>query len=87
MDAHALMLAQLLTYAALIAATCEYLEIMKRRQLGRILVAQQAEIEQSALEGLVRVFLVDDDTAAPGGSRRRWRFRHRRIPKRRRRER
>jgi hypothetical protein len=60
MSADALTLAQLLTYAALLGATCEYAEIMKRRQLGRIIVAERAEIEQSGLEGLVRVFLTED---------------------------
>jgi hypothetical protein len=60
MSADAVTLAQLLTYAALLGATCEYAEIMKRRQVGRVMMAERAEIEQSGLEGLVRVFLTED---------------------------
>ena len=58
--------AQFLTVVALIAATIEYCELLKRRQLARAEAALAAEAQASGLAGLVRVFIADDAQAAPG---------------------
>lgn len=55
-------LAQLLSMAALIGATIEYAEVVKRRTVQRVIAAQRAESEDLALRGLVRVFLTDPET-------------------------
>jgi hypothetical protein len=62
-------LGQLLSMAALLAATCEYAEIIRRRQLARVLIRQEAEVARSGLQGLVRVFLADggDDQRSGAG--------------------
>jgi hypothetical protein len=52
-DTH--MLAELLSLAALMAATIDYGEVTKRRALRRVQVA----VEDEGLRGLVRVFLAD----------------------------
>ena len=59
MHPDSLTLGQLLSMAALLAATCEYAEIIRRRQLVRIAIRQEAEVERSGLQGLVRLFLAD----------------------------
>ena len=46
------LLAELLTMVALLAATIQYCELVKRRDQGR-------EIDQTGLQGLVRVMLAD----------------------------
>jgi hypothetical protein len=45
-------LAELLTLVALLAATIQYCELVKRRGQGR-------EIDQTGLQGLVRVLLAE----------------------------
>ena len=54
------LLARLIAYAALIAATIEYCEIVKRRLLVRRLRAEQLDSQTMGLQGLVRVFLADE---------------------------
>lgn len=53
------MLAQLLAMAALLAATAEYGEVIKRRVLGRVHARERSLLEQHGLHGLVRVFLTE----------------------------
>ncbi len=57
--ADSLTLARLLSTAALIAATCDYAEIMKHRQRRRRAAREQMASEDAGLRGLVRVFLAD----------------------------
>ena len=57
--AHMLMLARLLSMAALIAATAEYAEVVRRRLASRAEARERAVLEQDGLHGLVRVFLAD----------------------------
>jgi hypothetical protein len=52
-------LAKLLAIAALIAATTEYAQVIKRRVVGRADAIERAIFEQRGLRGLVRVFLAD----------------------------
>jgi hypothetical protein len=52
-------LAQLLSLAALIAATIEYAEVIKRRVKRRADARERAAIQDVGLNGLVRVFLAD----------------------------
>ena len=59
MDPAPHVLAQLLTYAGLLAATVEYCEVMRRRQLQRVAAADVRAIRASGLQALVRVFLAD----------------------------
>jgi hypothetical protein len=59
MDAHTLMLAKLLSMAALIAATTDYVEVIKRRVTRRADARERAVREDVGLHGLVRVFLAD----------------------------
>ena len=59
MDPAAHLLAQLLAYAGLLAATVEYCEVMRRRQLQRVAAADVRAIRASGLQALVRVFLAD----------------------------
>ena len=54
------LLARLIAYAALIAATIEYCEIVKRRLLVRRRRAEQLDSQTMGLQGLVRVFLADE---------------------------
>ena len=59
MDASVHLLAQLLAYAGLLAATVEYCEVIRRRQLERVVAAEVRAIRISGLQALVRVFLAD----------------------------
>jgi hypothetical protein len=52
--------AQFLTLVALMAATIEYCEVMRRRQAARGEAALAAEAQASGLAGLVRIFVADD---------------------------
>ena len=61
MEPTAVTLAQLLSMAALIAATIEYCEIVRRRVATRALQAQRLETEEVGLRGLVRVLLTDPE--------------------------
>ena len=54
--------AQLLSLAALIGATIEYAEIVKRRRVRRLTASKRIEVEQAGVAGLVRVFLADNTT-------------------------
>ncbi len=57
--------AQLLTIVALIAATIEYSELVRRRAAARADAAMAAEAQASGLAGLVRVFVADGPPASP----------------------
>jgi hypothetical protein len=57
MDADTLTLARLLTTAALLAATTEYIELIKRRAVRTAHARERAMFEEQGLHGLVRVFL------------------------------
>jgi hypothetical protein len=57
MDADTLTLARLLTTAALLAATTEYIELIKRRAVRTAHARERAMFEEQGLNGLVRVFL------------------------------
>jgi len=59
MTADTLMLARLLAMAALLAATAEYAEVLKRRVSGRVRARERSLLEQHGLHGLVRVFLAE----------------------------
>jgi hypothetical protein len=59
MDAYTLMLAKLLSMAALIGSTIEYAEVFKRRVRRRADARERAVREDVGLHGLVRVFLAD----------------------------
>lgn len=52
-------LGELLLLAASIAGTAMYSMLIRRRQAARLIVAEQAAVEASGLQGLVRVFLAD----------------------------
>ena len=54
-----LLLAKLLSLAALVGATVEYAEVMKRRVIRRAAARDRAIFEDDGLHGLVRVFLAD----------------------------
>jgi hypothetical protein len=56
-DTH--LLAQLLSLAALIGATIEYVEVIKRRVKRRAEARERAALQDVGLNGLVRVFLAD----------------------------
>ena len=60
-DTH--LLAQLLSLAALIAATIEYVEVIKRRVKHRAEARERAALQDVGLNGLVRVFLADTSAA------------------------
>jgi hypothetical protein len=51
------LLAQLLAYSALLGATIEYFEIVRRRVTHRRLEAERLAAERAGLQGLVRVLL------------------------------
>ena len=55
------LLAQLLAYGALLAATIEYCEIVKRRMAERQRMADNEVAAEAGLRGIVRVFLTDAD--------------------------
>jgi len=59
MDAQQLLLAKLLSFAALLAATIQYVELVKHRQAARAHSADRAALEHEGLRGMVRVFLGD----------------------------
>lgn len=59
MTADTVMLVRLLTTAALIAATTEYVEVIRRRVLRRAAAQERSVLAQHGLHGLVRVFLAD----------------------------
>jgi hypothetical protein len=59
-------LAQLLLIVALIAATSEYGEIVRRREGRRRADADRVASEAAGLRGLVRVFLSGSQTKAAG---------------------
>jgi len=63
-DPQHLLLAKLLSLAALLAATIQYMELVKHRQAARAHRADRAAFEHESLRGMVRVFL-DDRTAPP----------------------
>ena len=56
------LLARLLATAALIAATTEYAEIIRRRVARRADARERASLEEHGLHGLVRVFLTESST-------------------------
>lgn len=56
-------LARLISMAALIAATIEYAEILRRRGVARAIDRQRSELEGEGLKGLVRVLLTDGSQA------------------------
>jgi len=60
--------AQFLTLVALLAATIEYCEMLRRRRETRARAALTAEAEASGLIGMVRVFAADDPGATAGTS-------------------
>lgn len=53
-----LALSQLLALAGLVGATAQYSVLMRRRVLARVR-AEQRVVQESGLQGLVRVFLAD----------------------------
>ena len=57
MNADTLTLAKLLVTAALLAATAEYIELIKRRAVRNRRARERAMFEEQGLNGLVRVFL------------------------------
>jgi hypothetical protein len=59
MQPDAFFLARLVSLAALIGATIEYAEILRRRGVVRSLERQRAEFEGEGLKGLVRVLLTE----------------------------
>jgi hypothetical protein len=61
-----MLLARLLAMAALIAATTDYSEVIRRRVMGRAAARERALLEHHGTYGLVRVFLADaGPTEAP----------------------
>ena len=53
------LVAQLLSFAALVAATIEYREILRRRVIVRRHEAEQAAQHEAGLRGMVRLFLAE----------------------------
>jgi len=62
-------LAQLLSAAALIAATCEYAEVVRRREGLRRAETDRLASEASGLRGLVRVLLSGSQPDIAGTNR------------------
>ena len=60
MPADSFLTAQFLSLVGLLAATIEYCEMVRRRQVARLAARLRAESEASGLIGLVRVFAADD---------------------------
>jgi hypothetical protein len=54
-----ILLARLLSTAALVAATTEYAEVIRRRVARRTEARERVVLEQHGLHGLVRVLLAD----------------------------
>ena len=69
MDPHTLTLARLLATAALMAATTEYVELIRRRAVRTAHARERAMFEEQGLDGLVRVFLAGGPSQAPNPSR------------------
>lgn len=65
MDAGLQSLAKLLSLAALIGATIDYVEVVKRRQQQRTATAQRVELEAAGLRGLAR-FMGEDKNVSAG---------------------
>lgn len=61
MQAEPELVARFLSLVALMAATIEYCELLRRRQTARAVVRLQVESAQSGLIGLVRVFAADGE--------------------------
>jgi hypothetical protein len=59
MTADTALLVRLLSLAALIAATTEYIEVIRRRVGRRAAARERATLQDHGLRGLVRVFLSD----------------------------
>jgi hypothetical protein len=57
MEPDPVLLARLLCYAALLGATVEYAEILKRRVVARRVAAETAELQATGLGALVRICL------------------------------
>ena len=57
--ADAVLASQLLSFAALVAATVEYREILRRRVATRRQEAEQRAAYDAGLRGMVRVFLAE----------------------------
>jgi len=57
MDPQQLLLAKLLSFSSLLAATIQYVELVKHRQTARVQSADRAAFEHEGLRGMVRVFL------------------------------
>lgn len=49
-----------LSLAALIAGAAQYAGLLRRRETARTSTAWQVEAERTGLQGLVRLFAVDD---------------------------
>ena len=54
------LLAQSLACVGLIAATLEYAILVRHRSDRRLALAQIAEVQETGLRGLVRLFLIDE---------------------------
>ncbi|HEX6139628.1 MAG TPA: hypothetical protein VF013_04090 [Candidatus Limnocylindria bacterium] len=61
MQAEPELVARFLSLVALMAATIEYCELLRRRQTSRAVARLQVESAQSGLIGLVRVFAADGE--------------------------
>lgn len=59
MAADAVLASQLLSFVALVAATVEYREILRRRVHVRVREAEQRAAYDAGLRGMVRVFLTE----------------------------
>jgi hypothetical protein len=57
MQPTAQLLGQLIAIAALLGATIEYIEILRRRRSARRAAAERSASEEAGLRGLVRVLL------------------------------
>jgi hypothetical protein len=69
MDPQTLTLARLLVTAALVAATCKYAELIRRRALRTAHARERAMFEEQGLDGLVRVFLAGGASREPSPRR------------------
>ena len=69
MDPDTLTLARLLIIAALLAATTEYAELIKRRAVRTAHARERAMFEEQGLDGLVRVFLAGGPSREPSPRR------------------
>jgi hypothetical protein len=71
-DPDTLTLARLLITAALVAATTEYAEMIRRRAVRTAHARERAMFEEQGLDGLVRVFLAGGGLPARRPSTRPW---------------